>query len=128
MNFKTTPAQRVQLYQIASEMKNADLSDEFIVKAVQLGEYYEGVFDLFELWLEDIDVRDEIAADIQEEIEEYQEQPSQPLHKPIVHFEDLERIAQDVVGFKKHLRNLVDQWGGISKLAETTALVHKYSI
>lgn len=122
MSFKTTPAQRVQLYQCASEMKNQGLSDEFIATAVRLGEYYEGIFDLFEIWLEDIENRDETIADIQEEIDEHQEQPTQPLHKPMIHFADLDRIAQDVVGFKKHLRNRVDQWGGISKLAKVTGI------
>ena len=50
MSFKTTASQRVHLYQIASEMKISGLSDQFIADAVQLGEYYEGVYDLFELW------------------------------------------------------------------------------
>ena len=123
MSFKTTATQRVRLYQIASEMKQVGLSDMFIADAVQLGEYYEGMFDLFELWLDgDTDERSAIIADMQEEIDEAQEQPSKPLHKPLVHFEDLERIAKDVVGFKKHLRNLVDQWGGVSKLAEATGI------
>ena len=123
MSFKTTATQRVVLYQIASKMKGFGLSDQFIADAVQLGEYYEGMFDLFEIWLEaDEAERAEIVADMQEEIDEAQEQPQKPLHKPMVHFEDLDKIAQDVVGFKSHLRNLVDQWGGISKLAQATGI------
>ena len=123
MSFKTTATQQVRLYQIASAMKNADLSDQFIAEAVQIGEYYEGMFDLFVLWEEaDEADRAEIVADMQEEIDEAQEQPSKPQRKPMVHFEDLDRIAKDVIGFKRHLRNLVDQWGGISKLAEATGI------
>ena len=123
MSFKTTATQQVRLYQIASAMKNADLSDQFIAEAVQLGEYYEGMFDLFVLWEEaDEADRAEIVADMQEEIDEAQEQPSKPQRKPMIHFEDLDRIAKDVIGFKRHLRNLVDQWGGISKLAEATGI------
>ena len=123
MNFQTTPTQIVQLYQIASEMKQTGLSDQFIVDAVQLGAYYEGMYDLFILWLEsDTLERNEIVSDMQEEIDEYQEQPQKPLLKPMIHFQDLDRIAKDVVGFKQHLRNLVDQWGGISKLSEATGI------
>ena len=123
MNFQTTPTQRVQLYQIASEMKQTGLSDQFIVDAVQLGVYYEGMYDLFILWLESDGLeRNEIVSDMQEEIDEYQEQPQKPLLKPMIHFQDLDRIAKDVVGFKQHLRNLVDQWGGISKLSEATGI------
>jgi len=123
MSFKTTASQRVHLYQIASEMKASGLSDQFIADAVQLGEYYEGIYDLFELWQDsETGERAEIVSDIQEEIYEAQEQPAKPQHKPMVHFEDLDRIAQDVIGFKKHLRNLADQWGGISKLAEATGI------
>ena len=110
MSFKTTATQQVRLYQIASAMKNAELSDQFIAEAVQLGEYYEGMFDIFVLWEESDEAeRAEIVADMQEEIDEAQEQPSKPQRKPMVHFEDLDRIAKDVIGFKKHLRNLVDQ-------------------
>ena len=93
MSFKTTASQRVHLYQIASAMKASGLSDQFIADAVQLGEYYEGVYDLFELWQDsDAGERAEIVSDIQEEIYEAQEQPSKPQHKPMVHFEDLDRI------------------------------------
>ena len=59
---------------------------------------------------------------MQEEIDKYQEQPQKPLLKPMIHFQDLDRIANDVGGFKQHLRNLVDQWGGISKLSEATGI------
>ena len=76
MNFQTTPTQRVQLYQIASEMKQTGLSDQFIVDAVQLGVYYEGMYDLFILWLEsDTLERNEIVSDMQEEIDEETGQP-----------------------------------------------------
>ena len=47
--FKTDPEQKVRLYQIATLMKQEDLPDIFISKAVEVGLYYEGVYDLFEL-------------------------------------------------------------------------------
>jgi len=83
MSFKTTASQRVHLYQIASEMKTFGLSDQFIADAVQLGEYYEGMYDLFEQWQDsDASERAEIVSDIQKEIYEAQGQPTKPQHKP----------------------------------------------
>ncbi|MFN8369589.1 MAG: helix-turn-helix transcriptional regulator [Bacteriovoracaceae bacterium] len=100
------------------------LSNKFIANAVEIGLYYEGVFDLFELWAkeEDEKERDQIIADLQEEIDEYKEQPKEPLKKPYIKYTDLEIIAQNVVGFKAHLKTLVDNWGGISKLAKATEI------
>jgi DNA-binding phage protein len=117
--FKTSDQQKVRVYQIASEMRAEGLSDRFIVGAVRLADYYEGAYDLFELWANERDqeTRDEIISDLQEEIEEYVEQTTTPLKKPYIGHNDLAKIAKDVTGFKAHLKTMVDQWGGISKLA-----------
>ncbi len=122
--FQTKPEQKVRLYVIATEMKQFGLSDLFIANAVELGLDYEGVYDLFELWAveEDSNERDQIIADLQEEINEYKEQPREPVKKPYIKYRDLELIAKDVAGFKSHLKNIVDQWGGVTKLAKVTGI------
>ena len=122
--FKTTDSQKVKIYQIANEMRVAGLSDCFIAQAVKLAEIYEGAFDLMELWLDEDDLseKEQILTDLQEEINEYQEQPQEPVKKPYIAFNDLDSIAKDIKGFKAHLKTLVDRWGGISKLAKVTGL------
>ncbi len=80
--FKTTPEQKVRLYEIASLMKKEGLADSFIADAVEIGLYYEGVYDLFELWAEedDLEEKGQIVSDLQEEIDEYKEQPKMLLN------------------------------------------------
>lgn len=122
--FRTTNTQKVRLYQIASDMKGRGLSDLFIAAAVGLAEYYEGAYELFELWAseEKPSEQDQIISDLQEEIDEYAEQPKTPVKKPYISFKDLDSIAKNVDGFKAHLKTIVDQWGGISKLSKETGI------
>ncbi len=122
--FRTTAEQKVMLYQIASKMKSEGLSDQFIAGAVKLGEIYEGAFDLCKLWEEeeDSEERDNLIAVIQNEIEDFEEMPSEPTKKPYVSFNDLDRIGKDVRNFKDKLRSKIDRWGGVSKLAKATGI------
>lgn len=73
--YQTTDEQKVRLYKVATMMEQAGLSDKFIANAVEIGCYYEGVFELFELWAEEEDEeeRAQIISDIQVEINEHQE-------------------------------------------------------
>jgi DNA-binding phage protein len=122
--YRTTNKQKVRVYQIATLMKSEGLSDSFIAHAVKLAEYYEGAYDLFELWEseDDKDEKDKIISDLQEEIDEFQEQPREAVKKPYITYNDLEVIAKDVLSFKAHLKTLVDAWGGISKLSKETGI------
>jgi DNA-binding phage protein len=122
--FVTNDKQKVRVYQIASQMKNEGLSDSFIAGAVKLAEYYEGAYELFEMWAseEDPEEKDQIVSDLQDEIDEYAEQPRTPVKKPYISYNDLDKIAKDVKGFKARLKSMVDQWGGISKLSKETGI------
>ncbi len=122
--FKTTDVQKVRLYEIATLMKQSGLEDKFIANAVEIGIYYEGVFDLFDLWADEEDQgdRDQIVSDIQDEIAEYKEQPRAPIKKPYIEYNHLDMIAKDVAGFKAHLKTVVDRWGGVTKLAKETRI------
>ena len=122
--FQTSAEQKVNLYQIASLMKQEGLSDIFISSAVEIGLYYEGIYDLFELWANENDTkeRNNIIADIQEDIDEYEEQPKKPVRRPYIKYSDLGLIAKDVRGLKEHLKTLVDNWGGISQLSRVTKI------
>ncbi|HAZ12947.1 MAG: hypothetical protein A2X86_09165 [Bdellovibrionales bacterium GWA2_49_15] len=122
--YQTNDKQKVQIYGIASLMKQNGLSDKFIANAVEIGLYYEGAYDLFELWAQETEQkeRDQIIADLQEEIDEYKEQPKEPVKKPYIKYSDLELIAKNVQSFKAHLKTLVDQWGGITNLSRVTGI------
>ena len=122
--FKTTDEQKVRLYEIATSMKQYGLDTRFIAGAVKLAEIYEGAFDLFCLWVDEDDEEEEdkIVADLQEEIEEFKEQPKEPVKKPYIKYSDLDLIAKDTLGFKAHLKSVVDQWGGITKLSKETGI------
>jgi len=122
--FKTTDEQKVRLYEIATLMKNSGLDARFIASAVDVAKIYEGAFDLFCLWAdeEDNNEKENLISIIQDEIDEFQEQPKIPVKKPYIKHSDLESIAKDVKKFKAHLKNEVDKWGGITKLAKETGI------
>lgn len=122
--FTTSSEQKIRVYEIATKMAKVELSVEFITDAVAMAEECEGLHDLMVLWDEEIDIeiKDEILADIQEEIDRHKELPQGIQQKPYISFDDLDRIAKDIVEFKKYLRNEVDRWGGITKLAEKTGI------
>lgn len=122
--FITSPEQKVRVYEIAAEMKKAKLSANFISECVEQALEYEGTHDLMVLWAESKSKSDkeEILADLQEEIDMRAEAPKKPIKKPYVKFDDLDAIAKDVAKFKKALRKVVDKHGGISKLAEKTGI------
>lgn len=124
MPFTTTPAQKVRVYQIASMMKQEGLEDEFIANLVEMASEYEGAYNLMEMWAseESLAEKDEIIADLQDEIEDLQIAPKKPTKKPYIKFDDLEVIARDIQGFKQHLKTLVDNWGGVTKLARETGI------
>jgi DNA-binding phage protein len=122
--FITSDEQKVRVYEVATQMKKMGLSAHFISAAVEQALEYEGTHDLMVLWSEaDSEVeRNEIVADLQDEIDARAEAPKKPVKKPYVKFDDLEAIAKDVVKFKNALRKVVDRHGGIAKLAEKSGL------
>jgi DNA-binding phage protein len=113
---------RVRSYAIGIEMQKAGLPNSFIVAAVTTASEYEGVFELLQLWSAESDQveRDAIVSDLQELIDDCA-QPEK-IEGVYVRFDDLAKIAADVRKFKDSLRTLVDERGGIGKLAALTAI------
>jgi DNA-binding phage protein len=122
--FKTSAEQQLKVYEIATAMKVAKLSAKFITDSVKLAFEYEGAHDLMVLWSEadDQKEKDEITADLQDEIDTHQELPKKPTKKPYIKFDDLDAIAKNIEGFKKNLRRVVDRHGGIVELAKKTGI------
>jgi DNA-binding phage protein len=111
---------RVEAFGIGSTMKAQGLPSQFIARAVDLSEEFEGIFDLMRLWRDESDTgeREEIISDIQDLIDDCcQGSKAQAAY---IRFDDLDGIAADVRKFKDSLRALVDERGGIGKLAELT--------
>jgi DNA-binding phage protein len=111
---------RVEAFSIGSMMKGQGLPNHFIARAVDLSEEFEGIFDLMRLWRDESNEadREEIIADIQELIDDCAQ--GEKVQAAYIRFDDLEMIAADVRRFKDSLRALVDERGGIGKLAELT--------
>lgn len=122
--FITSDEQKVRVYEIAAQMKKMGLSAHFIASCVEQALEYEGTHDLMVLWSEaDTELeRNEVVADLQDEVDLKAEAPKKPVKKPYVKFDDLEAIAKDVVKFKNALRKIVDRHGGITLLAEKSGL------
>lgn len=122
--FRTTPDQVIELAAIVVAMQSAGVDKAFIVAAHDLARVDQGVFDLMALWRDTTDPveRDEIVADIQESISDYEDAPAQPLQKPYIKFDALSDVAQHVVEYKKRLRDLIDRNGGISAVAKKSGI------
>ena len=71
-HYRTTESQRVRVSEIAETMRKNGLSEEFVSDAVEVANYYEGMYDLFEIWNneEDVKERELTVKAIQEEIDE----------------------------------------------------------
>jgi hypothetical protein len=81
--FKTTPEQILNLTHIVNEMSKSGLDSKFIMAANTLACVDQGVYDLMALWYNepDVDEREEIIADIQCSISDYDRQPRQSSQK-----------------------------------------------
>lgn len=122
--YTTTPKQRIYLSEIVTLMSKSGLPVEFIDKAALLANVYEGAYDLMKLWANETeqDEKDQIIADLQEEIDSKEEAHNRVFKSAKINFDELDKNIKDVLAFKKGLRVLVDNWGGVSKLAQVTGI------
>ena len=122
--FKTDPKSHVQIMSIATQMKKEGLSDDFVSASATLAQEYEGAHDLMVLWTEAENEaeKNEVVADLQEEIDSHEELPQNVVEKPYVAFDDLDAIAKDVKKFKKALKKEVDKRGGVSELSRKSGI------
>lgn len=111
---------------ITKAMFKAGMSQEFVGSSIELSLHYEGVYDLMLMWSKETDsqLRDEIIADLQDEIDESSRIIlSHHLEKKgYLHFDNLDEIAKNVMIFKMDLKVEIERWGGVSKLAKKTGI------
>lgn len=128
MMYKTTEAQMVHVYEIATAMAKDGLSPSFITNTVDLARRYEGAYELMMIWSDERDEaqKDQALADIQELLDEKAEKASRIEEEPKLTFDrlddKLDDIGSRILAFKAELRRKVDRWGGISQLARVTGM------
>lgn len=112
------------LLEIALEMKSAGLSEDFIEQAVRLAMDLEGIRDLMIIWetQKDESSKSDAIADLQDEIDEYLSGQKSRIEKPFIKEDQFDSIAKSIRQFKKKIRESVDDWGGVSKLAKATGI------
>src|SRR3989338_8432781 len=95
-NQNTHSEEQLHLFQIAFQMKTAELPSDFIVTAVKCALEFEGVADLLRLWEEETDQteRNEIIADIQDMIDACAQ--TSVTEEIYVRFNDLDAIAKNI--------------------------------
>ena len=71
--YRTTDEQKIRLYEIAETMRMYGLDSVFIDRAVEVAEYYEGCFEMFCLWAEEVDENERtiIVNELKNEIDEF---------------------------------------------------------
>lgn len=112
----------VEIIEIGHEMNRAGLPKPFIAAAVEAALDFEGVYDLMKFWAEEDDQneRDAAVADIQDMIDECGQK--KVVEGAAIRFDDLDGIAKNIRAFKDGLRLIVDQRGGIGRLAGLTGI------
>ena len=121
-NQNTHSEEQLHLFQIAFQMKTAELPSDFIVTAVKCALEFEGVADLLRLWEEETDQteRNEIIADIQDMIDACAQ--TSVTEEIYVRFNDLDAIAKNIRAFKDSLLSEVMERGGVNELSKLTGI------
>ena len=117
-----SPQEQVEIYEIAHLMKSKNLSDGFVAAAVKAALVYEGVADLLKLWRDETedDERNEIIADIQDLVDDCEQNGVEKFTR--IKINDLQSISTDIRAFKDSLLEVVNQKGGITRLAQLTGI------
>lgn len=112
------------LFEIAQAMRVAGLGDRFAARALHVAQEYRGVAELMQLWVESEDdpaERDETVADLQELLDDIGN-PVVRQKERWVRFDDLDRVAADIMAFKDALRIEVEKRSSLTELAEKTGM------
>lgn len=100
---------------IAVRMLVAGLPETFVLRVVALARESEGVEDMLHLWDEAESERDTILAELQAALDD-REPSSPPLAVESV--DDAEQVLAERQRQKAHIRALIEQRGGVSRVAE----------
>ncbi len=109
---------------IAQRMLASDMPETFVRQAVtsaleDIDQGRLGVAGLMSMWAEGGPESEDCIADIYEHLDDMEGNGSEA---PYIAFDDLERIAQDIVLFKGALRRHIDKHGGVTKVAQAAGI------
>lgn len=118
------PNDALHVLDILNQMRDAGLEPLFISSLMEHCLRYPGIRDLMELWSEESNAaeRDMLIVDMQESIDDIADAPLKPEERPTLPVQALEGVQNDVIAFKRRLRDEVDRQGGISELARRTGI------
>jgi DNA-binding phage protein len=124
MTFQPTTDQMLDISTVTAEMLRVGLPREFVAQVDKTARAWEGVYDLMMLWRDAPDraERDAVEADLHEAVNDILEVPVEAERKPYIPFKDLDAVAQQVLAFKKRLRDLIDQNGGVTEVARRSGI------
>lgn len=111
------------IFSVINQMRAAALPDSFVLDVTQMARDTPSVVGLLDLWSESQgDERDEIVADLQDLLADWK-QPAGPTQEVYIRFDDLDKIAKDVMAFKDRLRSKLDDEGvSLTELSERTGM------
>ena len=106
MMTKKIPSDRkLAAAQIALAMQASGLDADFVAAVLERALVEEGFLDLLELWNEDAAERDAIVADLHEHLED-QAEVSSVVEKPKIPFDELDRVAIEVLALRRSFASL----------------------
>lgn len=112
-----TADRKVELIEIGYYMNQLGLPKDFIASSIHMAFEAGAVCDLIKLWFKEADekVRESLVENIQALL--HHKEPNNRIR-----FDDMELISGNIRQFKDNLRLVVDQSGGIKRLAELTGI------
>jgi DNA-binding phage protein len=115
------PNETVTICKIASEMAEAKLPVEFIAKSVKVASESKSGFDILLLWKEadTQDFKDRVVILLDKFFDDLEDFQTTKTYKANMTSEnELDELTQTVLDYKQWLREMVNKWGGISKLSK----------
>ncbi len=108
------------IYEVAPDWLNQKGYDnDFLVTVLELSRTQTPFYKMLQLWSESAShEREEIMADLEEMVEEFQNRPTTPVELPYVSMDKLSSIANKVVEYKKFLKERVAKHGGVSAVTK----------
>ena len=115
------PDETVTICKIASEMAEGKLPTEFIAKAVQVAIESKSGLDILLLWegADTQEFKNRVVILLEKFFADLEDFEATKTYEANIKSEnEIDELTEKVLNYKKWLRELVNKWGGISKLSK----------